>query len=288
MTASRRCAPAAPVLLTSAQRTGTAVLLNAAAARRGLETVTLTGPDTLRALAGRSVHWYGGPRTADRVAGPLRLGLLDPPDDWLVRLPRQLTLRGIELTTHTEASRRTGPFFAKPPSDKSFPPGVVACGAQLPPAASQTPVLVSEVVSFVAEYRLFLLDGALVTATRYAVHGRLDPAPLDDDPYAPDVRAFAARLTALAPLPSAAAVDAGRLDGGGWAVVEANMPYFAHCYAADPAAVLEVVLRAAGPYGRVRDSDHRFLRVAGEPGVLGAVGGAGAREPQRPRGPLRP
>lgn len=272
MTASRRCDPTAPVLLTSAQRTSTAGLLNGAAARRGLETVTLTGPDTLRALAGRAVHWYGGPRTADRIAGPLRLGLLDPPDDWLARLPHQLTLRSVELTTHGEASRRTGPFFVKPPSDKSFPPSVVACGTQLPPAAPQTPVLVSEVVSFLAEYRLFLLDGALVTATRYAVHGRLDPAPLQDDPYAPDVRAFAARLSALAPLPSAAAVDVGRLDGGGWAVVEANMPYFAHCYAADPAAVLEVVLRAAGPYARVQDSDHRFLRAHGVPGCAEGPG----------------
>ncbi|MFG2532362.1 ATP-grasp domain-containing protein [Streptomyces sp. NPDC048516] len=278
MTASRHCAPAAPVLLTPAQRTSTAGLLNGAAARRGLETVTLTGPGTLRALAGRPVHWYGGPRTADRIAGPLRLGLLDPPDDWLARLPPQLTLRRVELMTHGEASRRTGPFFVKPPSDKSFPPSVVACGAQLPPATPQTPVLVSEVASFATEYRLFLLAGTLVTATRYAVHGRLDPAPLDADPYAPDVRAFAARLSALAPLPSAAAVDVGRLDGGGWAVVEANMPYFAHCYAADPAAVLEVVLRAAGPYERVQDSDRRFLRVpGGRPGALGVEGAQGAQ-----------
>ncbi|MFG2494825.1 ATP-grasp domain-containing protein [Streptomyces caniferus] len=263
MTAPQPSRPDAPLLLTSAQRTSTATLLTEAAARRGLETVTLTGPDTLRTLAGRAVHWYGGPRIADRIAGPLRLGLLEPPDDWLARLPRQLTLRRIELMTHSEAVRLPGPFFAKPPRDKSFPPRTVASGAQLPPAAPRTPVLVSEVVSFAAEYRLFLLDGALATATRYAVHGRLDPAPLHDDPYAPDVRAFAARLSALAPLPSAAAVDVGRLNGGGWAVVEANMPYFAHCYAADPAAVLDVVLRAAGPGSRVREGDRRFLRTPG-------------------------
>ncbi|MEU9123428.1 ATP-grasp domain-containing protein [Streptomyces sp. NPDC048506] len=184
---------ARPVLLTSAQRTGTAVLLAGTATRRGLETAVLTGPDTLRALAGRTVHWYGGPRTADRVSGALGLGLLEPPDDWLARLPRQLTLRDVALLTHAEAVRLPGPFFAKPPSDKSFPPGVRTEGARLPPAAANTPVLVSEVVSFVAEYRLFLLDGALATATRYAVHGRLDPAPLADDDRAPQVRASAAR-----------------------------------------------------------------------------------------------
>lgn len=68
-----------------------------------------------------------------------------------------------------------------------------APGRRLPPAAAHTPVLVSEVVTFVAEYRLFLLDGTLATASRYAVHGRVSPAPLADDPYAPQVRAFAGR-----------------------------------------------------------------------------------------------
>ncbi|MFF4952741.1 ATP-grasp domain-containing protein [Streptomyces chattanoogensis] len=265
MTAS---APA-PALAVSAQRTSTALLLAGAATRRGLETTVVTGPDTVRALAGRPVHWYGGPRLADRLAGPLRLGLLEPPDDWLVRLPRHLTHRRIELTTHAELAAQRGvtrrrPFFAKPPSDKSFPPGVYADAARLPPASPETPVLVSDVVAFRAEYRLFLLDGALAAATRYAVHGRLDPAPLDEDPYAGAVRAFAARLTGHAPLPSASAVDVGLLDDGQWAVVEANMPWFAHSYAADPDGVLDVVLRAAGPYGRVRDDDRRYLRPAAD------------------------
>ncbi|MFJ7905814.1 hypothetical protein [Kitasatospora sp. NPDC096204] len=33
------------------------------------------------------------------------------------------------------------------------------------------------------------------------------------------------------------------------AVAEANQPWFAHCHAADPEQVLDVVLRAAGPAG---------------------------------------
>ncbi|THA50144.1 hypothetical protein [Streptomyces sp. A1136] len=36
---------------------------------------------------GRGVHWYGGPRAAARVAGALDLGLLEPADDWLTRVP---------------------------------------------------------------------------------------------------------------------------------------------------------------------------------------------------------
>ncbi|MFG2139486.1 ATP-grasp domain-containing protein [Streptomyces sp. NPDC048650] len=253
-----------PLLLISAQRTSTALLLTEAATRRGLATAVLTGPDAVRTLTGRAVHWYGGPHLADRVAGPLRLGLLEPPDDWLARLPPSLLHRRVELMTHAEAARRRPgrAFFVKPPSDKSFPPGVHTDGKQLPPAAPRTPVLVSDVVSFAAEYRLFLLDGTLTAATRYAVHGRLDPAPLPADPLAPDVRAFAARLAEHAPLPTAATVDVGLLDDGRWAVVEANMPWFAHSYAADPDGVLEVVRRAAGPLARVADGDRRYLRPA--------------------------
>ena len=78
---------AAPVLLTSAQLTSTTVLLAEAAARRGLEVVTLDGPLPLEALTGRHVHWYGGPLLADRITSRLDLALLEPADDWLTGLP---------------------------------------------------------------------------------------------------------------------------------------------------------------------------------------------------------
>ncbi|PJE96459.1 DUF4343 domain-containing protein [Streptomyces carminius] len=260
-----------PVLLVAAQRTSTALLLARAAARRGLETYTLTGPHTLAALTGRPVHWYGGPLTADRVAGPAGLGLLEPPDDWLVRLPREFTARRIELTTLARAWTLPRPAFVKPPGDKSFPAAVYADGSRLPRTGERlgpdTPVLVGEVVHFAAEYRLFLLDRAVAAGSRYAVHGVLDVAPLAGERYERQVRRFAGRLLAAAGdlLPSAVTVDVGLLrepgtGRGRWAVVEANMPWFSHSYAAPPDAVLDVVLRAAGPLGRVSPADRPFLR----------------------------
>ncbi|MFD8702066.1 ATP-grasp domain-containing protein [Kitasatospora sp. NPDC059648] len=257
----------APVLLTSAQPTSTTALLTAAAARRGLATSVLTGPDTVGELAGRPVHWYGGPLAAARIAAPLGLALLEPEDDWLARLPEEFTRRRIELTTLAEAWTLRHPAFVKPPADKSVAPAVYPDGSRLPRTGERigpgTPVLVSEPVTFAAEYRLFLLDGEVLTGSRYARFGRLDPAPLTAA-----ATAFARRLLAAVgdTLPSAVALDVGPIADPydpveHWAVVEANLPWFAHCYAADPDRVLDVVLRAAGPAAQLGGPDRRFVRT---------------------------
>ncbi|WP_406211322.1 ATP-grasp domain-containing protein [Kitasatospora sp. NBC_01560] len=265
------------MLLVPAQETSTGVLLAGAAAARGLETAVLAGADTVERLAGRPVHWYGGPLAGARIAGRLGLALLEPEDDWLVRLPEEFTGRRIELTTLADAWTLTRPAFVKPPSDKSLPPAVYADGSRLPRHGERigpdTPVLVSEPVTFGAEYRLFVLDGEVVTGSRYARFGRLDPGPLTAG--ATD---FARRLLAAVAtsLPSAVALDVGPLldpydPAERWAVVEANMPWFAHCYAADPARVLDVVLRAAGPVAALRPADRRFVGAGGAP-TVGADG----------------
>ncbi|GAA2155964.1 hypothetical protein GCM10009760_56420 [Kitasatospora kazusensis] len=89
------------------------------------------------------------------------------------------------------------------------------------------------------------------------------------------LRTDPARATSL---PTAAAVDIGLSqdpDTGvdRWAVVEANMPWLAHSYAADPEAVLDVVLRAAGPLHLVAPGDRGFLR-----GLPAPAGSCGARD----------
>ncbi|MEV7419674.1 ATP-grasp domain-containing protein [Streptomyces sp. NPDC089919] len=242
------------VLLTPAPRTSTAELLARAAAWRGLEVVGRAAD-----AVGRRVHWYGGPRAAAACAGTLGFGLLEPADDWLTRLPPALLHRRIRLTTLAEARTLREPAFVKPPSAKIdlLPAAVHRDGTGLPRGLDgATPVLVSEVVEFTAEYRLFVLDGEVATGSRYAVHGRLDPAPLD-----PGSRAFGRTVLEAAAdgLPSAVCLDIGRLADGGWAVVEANMAWFAHCYAAEPDRVLDTVLRAAGPVEEVADRDRPYL-----------------------------
>ncbi|MFC6598799.1 ATP-grasp domain-containing protein [Kitasatospora paranensis] len=239
-------------------------MLAEAAARRGLAVETL--PTSRRG----SAHYYGGPLFGAGQVDALGLALLEPADDWLTSLPEAFRGREIRDSTLGEARRSTRPAFVKPPSDKGFPAAVYADGGRLPPLrelSPDTPVQTSEVVTWVAEYRLFVLDGTVRTGSRYARFGRLDVAPLGGGRHERAVRGFATELLAEcgAGLPSAVVVDVGlltRADGADetWAVVEANMAWFSHSYAADPDGVLDVVLRSAGPRDRLADRDRPFCR----------------------------
>ncbi|WP_331743261.1 ATP-grasp domain-containing protein (plasmid) [Streptomyces sp. NBC_00868] len=242
-------------------------LLAVEAAGRGMPVRVAEEPG----LAGPA-YWYGGPVAGARLAGQLGFALLEPADGWLADLPKEFTGRQVRAGTIADAWALDQPTFVKPPRDKSFPADVYTDGSRLPSALDPaTPVLLSDVVTFAAEYRLFLLDGRIAAASRYAVFGRLDPRPLGTDradrATAVEISEFADRLAAAAghTLPSAVVVDIGQLldpyrPGHRWAVVEANMAWFSHAYAADPARVLDVVLRAAGPREHMRPQDLAFER----------------------------
>ncbi|GAA0296268.1 hypothetical protein GCM10009540_14260 [Streptomyces turgidiscabies] len=218
-------------------------------------------PEEWRGAEGATL--YAGPLFADAVATGLGLGLLEAPPDWLARLPYELTHRAIEFSTVAEARQLRRPAFVKPPNDKSFPARVYPDGSRLPgPDAVDdgTPVLVSDIVTFAVEYRLFLLDGEVRTGSRYLTDGELDVVPLDEDPRRAEVLAFAGRL-APSYLPSAVVVDVGLLtEGSRWAVVEANAAWASGHYACDPDAALDVVLHAARPEGELGSADRAFLR----------------------------
>ncbi|KUO17134.1 ATP-grasp domain-containing protein [Streptomyces dysideae] len=250
------------ILFLSPRVTATGHALTDAARRRAMRVETLRDwrvPEHARESAGASL--YAGPLFADAVAGELGLGLLEAPPDWLARLPYELTLRDVEFTTLAEARRLRRPAFVKPPNDKSFPARVYVDGSRLPgPDAvdDDVQVLVSDIVSFTVEYRLFLRDGEVRTGSRYATRGDLDVAPLAADPHRGEVLAFAEHLASTG-LPSAVVVDIGLTDSG-WAVVEANAAWASGHYACDADAALDVVLHAALPEAEVASADRRFLR----------------------------
>lgn len=247
-------------LLLPPRLTASAELVRAAAEARGLTTVRLPGlavPDGLRA---QRVH--AGPSFVDAVAPALGIGALEAPPGWLAGLPPELLRRDVELMELGEAHRLRRPVFVKTPNDKRIAARGYADGSRLPGADQLdpgTPVLVAELVRFTAEYRLFLLDGAVHTGSRYGLDGRLEPGPVDAD-----AAAFGAEVAAAeaANLPGAVVVDVGRTDRG-WAVIEANGAWGSGCYAADPDRVLDVVLAAAGPLARLAPRDRPFLRPAG-------------------------
>ncbi|MEU1784131.1 ATP-grasp domain-containing protein [Streptomyces abikoensis] len=257
------------------QYSTTGELLSAAARRRGMDVEVLPTSGGAGALTGRpGGHYFGGPLFAAGVVDDLEVSLLEPPDDWLTSLPFEYVLRNIESSTLGEARHLSRPAFVKPPSDKSFPAAVYADGNRLSGAAHlppETPVQISDVVGWAREFRLFVLDGEFRTGSQYAVFGRLDSAPLAGHPDEDAVLRFAEDVLAARghTLPSAVVLDVGLVaaPGGGadgWAVIEANLAWFANCYAADPEYVLDVVLRAAGPRSRMSARDRRFCRYLKE------------------------
>ncbi|WP_405558647.1 ATP-grasp domain-containing protein [Streptomyces sp. NBC_01171] len=243
------------------QYTTTSELLSASARRRGMYVEVLGGAPTGR----RGAHYYGGPAFAARVADDLEVALLEPSDDWLATLPYEYTGRHIAISTLSEARSLSRPAFVKPPREKSFPAAVYSTGDDLPPGPD-APVLISDVVTWAAEFRLYVLDGGVRTGSQYTMFGRLDAEPLEGHRHEAAVREFADDLLARCGegLPSAVVVDVGLLttpeSGAEWAVVEANMAWFSNCYAADPDRALDVVLRSAGPRTGLSERDHRFCR----------------------------
>lgn len=161
------------VLVMPGRRTSTMELLAGEAAQRGM--VVLAAEETGEAVG--PAYWYGGPVAGARLAGRLGFALLEPADDWLPRLPEEFTGRKVRAATLADAWAVDRPTFVKPPRDKSFAADVYDDGSRLPTDLDPaTPVLLSEVVTFAAEYRLFLLDGRIAAGSRYAVFGGLTPA----------------------------------------------------------------------------------------------------------------
>lgn len=244
-----------PPRLTASART-----LCATARRRGLRTVQLPDFDVPEGLCDAGAHLHAGPSFADAVAPALGIAPLEAPADWLARLPVAFTRREIRAVPLREAYGLRRPAFVKSPNDKGVPALVYTDGSRLPgPDAvdPETTVLVSDVIVFAAEYRLYLLDGNVVCGSQYAEGGRLHPAPLPAG-----ALAFGADLLAAAghTLPSAIVVDAGLTDAGQWAVIEANAAWASGCYTSDPDLALDVVLRAAGPAAHLMEQDREFVR----------------------------
>lgn len=185
------------------------------------------------------------------LAAQFGLKLLEPPDDWLPRLPAEYRQRDVRLTTFADAHTLTTPAFIKPPNSKSFPARVYT-GADLPDGyANDSPVLVSEVVTWEKEFRCFALDRQLRTFSVYLRNGELQKGNgyAMTDGEASEMTAFVNRVLAdeRVDYPRTAVLDVGVITGRGWAVVEQNAAWSSGLYGCDPAEVLAVLQHAAVP-----------------------------------------
>jgi len=205
-------------------------------------------PEHLRTVADPVL--YGEALFGPTLAEQLGLTLLNPPEDWLVRLPFEFKQRTISLSTLGAQRQRADAAFIKPPNDKSFPAKVYR-GSELPQEyPDDMPVLVSDVVQWEKEFRCFISNRSLRTYSIYSRFGELqhDCGFESSAEEARQVEVFVARLLAdpRVDLPSATVVDVGCMGGSGhWACVEQNAAWGAGIYGCDPTAVLEVVRHAA-------------------------------------------
>lgn len=238
--------------------TTSAEAVRAAADARGLTTVQHTADDVPEALA--ADHLHAGPTFADAVAPASGIACLEAPPTWLADLPYDVVGRTITAMPIRDAWALRYPAFVKAPNDKTLRAMVYTDGTRLPGADAVDPdklVLVAEIVSFAAEFRLHVLDGIMHASSQYAAHGCLHLGPLP----AEVVPAAAALIGEVAEtLPSAIVVDVGLLDDR-LVVIEANAAWASGIYLSDVDAVLDVILRAAAPAGDLSPRDEAFVRA---------------------------
>lgn len=219
-------------------------------------------------LASRDIVPYGEPLFAAVVADALQLALIEPPLSWVADLPFDLTRRKIQFTDLAAARGINRPAFIKPADDKCFQARVYTIGSELPEIESLgalSPVLVSDPVSWVSEFRCFVLERRVAALSIYSRNGELAEAEDGTWPASPselkDALNFAnlvlrdARVT----FPPAGVLDLGVIKDQGWAVVEANACWGAGIYGCDPRSVLQTLARACVKRGALAEADRRWV-----------------------------
>lgn len=221
-------------------------------------------------LAGAEPVVYGETLMADAVAAALALALIEPPYDWLPRLPAEYRLREVSLQTLGAARRLTGPVFVKPVDEKWFPARVYAREVDVDPQiGDELPVLVAEPVRFGLEVRAFVRGRSVAALSAYVRDGQLARMPDGTWPMSHDEEAAARglleRLLAdpAVEAPHAMVIDVGEVVGRGWAVVEVNPAWASGLCGCDPAAVLPVLRACVVDVARVVPEDPRWLRPRG-------------------------
>jgi len=239
-----------------------------AALDAGWDIERLSGWRASEGLARREPVLYGEPLFAAAIAEQLDLALLEPPFDWLTRLPDRYRRREVRFATLVEGRAHHVRAFFKPADDKCFRAGVYYSGDALPSAdilPAETPILIAEPVVWEMEFRCFVLERRVTDFSPYARQGELAQAVDGGWPFSDvereGVLAFSQELCADSdvPLPPAVALDVGVIQGRGWAVVEANPVWGSGIYGCDPSQVLPVLRRACVARPTIGDADREWV-----------------------------
>lgn len=235
-----------PTLILSPRYSDDSITLRRAAIALGWDVLRLAGWRCPEDLEVDEPVLFGEPLFNEAVAEQLGLTVIEPDDDFLVRLPDGYVKRRVRLATAGEARTLSVRTFMKPPNRKTFAAQVYAHGSALPEMPDSDPVLICEPVQWVAEFRYFIRDRRVCACSPYWLNGALARSGdewVTDGAIAALTRGLVDALLAdsRVVIPDAVVLDVGVIQGVGAAVVEANEASAAGLYGCDPQSVLDVL-----------------------------------------------
>jgi hypothetical protein len=223
-----------------------------------------------RTLPPGDLAFYGEVDLAAALVAGHPVRLIEPSFDLLAHIPQEFTKRRIEFMTLGETRRLTRRVFVKPADcwNKIFEPAVVDSGDRLrcpERAAPETPVLVSDPVSWTTEFRVVLHERRVTTLSPYIRDGWLARNEHGAWPSSEDetrvVRSFCERLLedSSLDLPPAVVMDVGQIASAGWAVVEFNPVWCSGLLGCDLQKVLPALARACRRADEVQPVDWKWI-----------------------------
>jgi hypothetical protein len=228
-------------------------LLYNAAINRGLSVWRFNSQSMPHELTkNQQVAVYAESSIAEYVAQELALSLLSPKESLLAELPYSYVKRQISYVPFKDFKRPKEKMFIKPADYKYFIAGVYEANdniAGFNQCQPHDPILLSEVVEFVEEYRFFVLNGKRVAVSDYVINSKYTGDNDSSAKLSPKLLSFADDvITSINNLmPITYVIDIGRFITGEYAVIEFNPTWGSGLYKASADKVLECVVAACQP-----------------------------------------
>lgn len=196
---------------------------------------------------------YAGSLFAEYAAQQLGIKLRAPSYSFLPSLSPELLKRGVSLVPLGDLQEKPNIFkdlFIKPVDEKTFPAKVYSEASDIPGLEyldTNSLALVSDVVEWSSEIRLFVLDGKPVTGSFYSVSGVPVFTELNAEVWKDvDYLFFNLREQVSREELRATVIDVGYIKDRGLAVIEANPAWASGLYACDPYKAFEVIRESCG------------------------------------------
>lgn len=187
---------------------------------------------------------YGSQTFCEVISQQMNWLLTQNSFDWLANIPKEYLKRDVSFALLSAV--RNMPFdklkFIKPADDKCFDAKIYQPGEFNPPSIlpHDTPVLISDPVEFVEEYRCFVTTNKCATVSCYLYHGEINEPHNWYNKNCYEAKYFVEDLLLhYATQPSV--VDVGLIKDVGWAVIESNQAWASGIYGCEPYEVLSVL-----------------------------------------------